>query len=168
MLKRLKNPKRLGRFTQEIEALNSLDSERVSRVVDFCADSDPAYFVTPYRGLDLSTSLKVKPLNLMDRLGVFRDVVAGVAAAHGVGVIHRDIKPNNVVIDDDSRACVIDFGICQMINDDLVLTTTDEAFGNAAFAAPECFLARTTRSARSLTCTAWESCCSGSRPMASI
>jgi hypothetical protein len=140
VLKRLKNPKRLGRFTQEIEALNSLDSERVSRVVDFCADSDPAYFVTPYRGLDLSTSLKVKPLNLLDRLVVFRDVVAGVAAAHGVGVIHRDIKPNNVVIDDDSRACVIDFGICQMINDDLVLTTTDEAFGNAAFAAPECFL----------------------------
>lgn len=140
VLKRLKNPRRLGRFTQEIEALRALDSERLARVVDFRPDASPAYFVTEYRGRDLTRWVMGNPLNIAERLRIFRDIVEGVAAAHSRGITHRDIKPNNVVVDDDGRACVIDFGICQIIDDDLVLTTTDEAFGNAAFAAPECFL----------------------------
>jgi serine/threonine protein kinase len=96
--------------------------------------------VTPYCGRDLPAALRAKPLDFVDRLQVFRDVVAGVAAAHEVGVTHRDLKPNNVVVDSHQRGSVIDFGICQQVGDELVLTTTDEAFGNAAFAAPECFL----------------------------
>ena len=140
VLKRLKDPRRLGRFAQEIEALRALDSERLARVVDFRPDALPAYFVTEYRGRDLTRWVMDNPLNIAERLAIFRDIVEGVAAAHSRGITHRDIKPNNIVVGDDGRACVIDFGICQIIDDDLVLTTTDEAFGNAAFAAPECFL----------------------------
>lgn len=139
VLKRLKNSKRLGRFEREISALQSLDSEHISPIVDHSLDIDPAYIVTPYRGRDLQTSL-ASGLPFRSRLKIFRGAVAGVADAHRIGITHRDIKPNNVVADDNDRATVIDFGICQFLDNTLILTTTDEPFGNPAFAAPECFV----------------------------
>jgi serine/threonine protein kinase len=69
-------------------------------------------------------------------------VVTAVSEAHSIGVVHRDIKPNNIVIsEDEATVYLIDFGICQYIEGNLTkLTLVDEPFGNPAFAAPECFL----------------------------
>ena len=70
----------------------------------------------------------------------FRDVVEAVVAAHAVGIVHRDIKPDNVVIDSSSpkrRAFLIDFGICQFEEGEGFRTTVDEPLGNRSFAAPE-------------------------------
>ena len=136
VLKRLKNRQRLGRFKQEIEALQRLDSPRIPRVEDFSVE-EPAYIVTRLVGESLPKAERVKAMRSPERLALFGQVVEAIRDAHGEGITHRDIKPDNVVVGEDG-AFVIDFGICQIVDGGLMLTTVDEAFGNAAFAAPEC------------------------------
>jgi serine/threonine protein kinase len=76
---------------------------------------------------------------LQDVLRIFEQVVEATCDAHDLGIAHRDIKPNNVCVTSDlQQAFLIDFGICQVVDTQLVLTATDELLGNALFAAPEC------------------------------
>ncbi len=137
-LKKLKNPKRLGRFQAEVEALQRIDSERIPKILDFSVD-DPAYLVTEFRGPSLDKVMAGRSLSFDEGLDLVRDVVEAVRDAHAQGVVHRDIKPQNVVVS-DGRAWLIDFGICQFEDGGFLNTLVDEAFGNRSFAAPECEL----------------------------
>jgi len=142
VLKRLKNDGRIGRFEQEIETLRQLQHARIPRIVDH-ALGDPAYFVTPYLGTTLDKVIPSQQLPLDEIIDLFRDVVEAVEAAHANGIVHRDIKPNNVVVGEEEgvrRAYLIDFGVCQWANGPLYVTDVREAFGNRNFAAPECEL----------------------------
>jgi len=135
VLKRLKNLERTSRFAREVEALTRLASPHVPPIVDHSLDK-PAYLVTQYVGPDLDHEAP-RPTAVLDHLDRFRQVTAAAAAAHDAGIVHRDIKPNNVVIGPDGRAFLIDFGICADAASGAVLTTTAEGFGHRAFAAPE-------------------------------
>jgi serine/threonine protein kinase len=140
VLKLLKNRQRLGRFEREILALQAIASDYIPTIRDYSLDR-PAYVVTRFLGRDLTKHPRIQELTTKGILGVFRQVVLAVRDAYGAGVIHRDIKPNNIVLSDSGlRAYVIDFGICQYTDRQLTSLTKDEAFGNAGFAAPECFL----------------------------
>lgn len=144
VLKRLKNPKRLGRFELEVHALRAMRSDHILPIEDFDLD-EPAFLVTPLVGRDLTKSMQGQQLNLLEALSLFEQVVVAVRDAHEVGVAHRDLKPNNVVVSEDGTAYVIDFGLCQVLDGELVLTTTGELIGTAAFAAPECAPGSATR-----------------------
>jgi serine/threonine protein kinase len=135
VLKRLKNPNRRNRFEQEIASLTRLQSSHIPRVVD-SAIGDVSYLVTPYLGEDLTRLADVvEPQAVLER---FRGIVVAVNDAHARGVIHRDIKPNNVVVDEAGTPFLVDFGICAIDGSQVVLTTTVEGFGNRSFAPPEC------------------------------
>jgi serine/threonine protein kinase len=135
VLKRLKNPKRVDRFNREIEMLTRLTSSHIPAVVDFGISGEHYYLVTPYVGTNL-TELPdlVEPRAIFER---FRGIVTAVHDAHAQGVIHRDIKPDNIVVDESGKPYLVDFGICADTASGVMLTTV-EGFGNAAFAAPEC------------------------------
>jgi serine/threonine protein kinase len=136
VLKRLKNKKRLGRFQREIESLTRLRSPHIPAVVDSAVSEALSYLVTPYVGKDLTRLPDVvDPKALLE---LFRGIVVATHDAHAQGIIHRDIKPNNVTVDENGKAFLVDFGICAEENSDLVLTTTAEGFGNRSFAPPEC------------------------------
>jgi serine/threonine protein kinase len=136
VLKRLKNTNRLDRFGLEIDALARLTSSHIPRIVDSAISDDVSYLVTPYVGKDLTRLPDIwNPRAVFER---FRGIVTAVHDAHAQGVIHRDIKPNNVVVDEEGKPYLVDFGICADMESEVVLTTTIEGFGNAAFAAPEC------------------------------
>ena len=136
VLKRLKYPHRLGRFAQEIAAMQQVGSPRVARVIDF-AVAEPAYIVSPFVGPTLETFLG-DDRTLDERLSLIQQVGFGLMAAHDQGVAHRDLKPDNVLVRNEREAVLADFGICQIVANEVVLTTTDELLGNASFAAPEC------------------------------
>jgi serine/threonine protein kinase len=139
VLKRLKNPKRLERFKREVDALIRLQSAHIPSVEDFAvsAEQGQSYLVTRYVGMDLTKLFDIgEPQALLER---YRQVVVAVHDAHATGVVHRDIKPDNVTVDDDGTTYLVDFGICAMDEESqVILTTMVEAFGNRAFAAPEC------------------------------
>ena len=140
VLKRLKNPKRGWRFQREIDALRQLQSKRIPRLLDNGADEKHVWIITEDCGESLPKCMERNPPFEMLVAG-FCDIVQAVCDAHRAGIIHRDIKPNNIVINDDfSTAFLVDFGICQITDSGPPWTTSEEAFGNAAFAAPECFL----------------------------
>lgn len=100
-------------FLDEARKLARLDGvAAVARVTHFFAENETAYFVMPYipgRGLGSYVQGAGK-LPLARVLHWFWPLAEGLAAIHRLGLIHRDIKPDNVLIDDDDRPVLIDFG----------------------------------------------------------
>ncbi len=138
VIKVIKNPKRNWRFDREVNALQLLDSSAVPKFLDFGETDGRPWVVTTDCGKPLEAVLNGADLNR--RLYWFRDLAIAIRDAHSKDIVHRDIKPSNVVISDDlANAYLIDFGICALASAGPPYTI-DEAFGNAAFAAPECFL----------------------------
>jgi serine/threonine protein kinase len=136
VLKRLKNLTRLGRFEREISALARLSSQHIPQIVDYSLD-DPPFLVTPYVGTDLTKASGPRP-SLTELLHWYRQIVVAAHDAHTAGLVHRDVKPDNVVVSAEGTVYLVDFGICSDERGKVVLTTTTEGFGNRAFAAPEC------------------------------
>lgn len=100
------------------------------------APAGELYFVTPFVGKNLTRVAAVsEPQALLER---FQGVVVAVYDAHARGIVHRDIKPNNITVDDSGRPFLVDFGICAYDGSDPGLTNKTEALGNRSFAAPEC------------------------------
>lgn len=137
ILKRIKNPKRTVRFERELAALRDLNSMFVPAYLDAGKTDGRVWVVTEDCGTPLPNS--VQGADVLRRLRWFQNVATAIRDAHALGIVHRDIKPDNVVVSRDGvKACLVDFGICA-IADSAPLTSV-EAFGNAAFAAPECGL----------------------------
>ena len=138
VLKVIKNPKRKWRSDREIIALKSLKSSAIPIILDSGESEKYPWIVTEYCGQPLQDV--IKQATVVHRLSWFRDIVQATKDAHQAGIIHRDIKPDSVVISTDERAAyLIDFGICA-ISEAVPSLTTLEAFGNPVFAAPECAL----------------------------
>jgi serine/threonine protein kinase/alpha-tubulin suppressor-like RCC1 family protein len=68
---------------------------------------------------------------------ITRDVAAALGVAHGVGIVHRDVKPENIFVDDSGRAMLADFGLARAMDGDTQLTMAGVAIGTPAYMAPE-------------------------------
>lgn len=134
VLKRLKNIKRIERFEHEIKSLQRLRHKGIGPVVDYSL-SDPPFFVTEfYPGGPLSN---IAPLPTIKALDLFIAICDAVAYAHEQGVFHRDLKPDNIVLDQNEEPVIIDFGLCYLEEEDKRLTATMEQVGSRFYMAPE-------------------------------
>ncbi|MGE5730724.1 MAG: protein kinase domain-containing protein, partial [Gemmatimonas sp.] len=68
---------------------------------------------------------------------IMRDIAAALEVAHGMGIVHRDVKPENVFVDDTGRAMLADFGLARAMDGDTQLTMAGVAIGTPAYMAPE-------------------------------
>jgi serine/threonine protein kinase len=129
-------PDVLARFEYEARAAAALAHPNVVRVYDFGDDGERVYLVMEaLSGRTLSDEIaagRVAPDRLVD---VATDVLAGLGAAHDHGIVHRDIKPGNVLFDERGRAKVADFGVATSGSMDL--TQTGLVLGTPAYVAPE-------------------------------
>jgi serine/threonine protein kinase len=129
-------PENLARFEYEAKAAGALVHANVVRVYDFGDDGDRLYLVMEVlSGRTLVDEMALGPLLPERVVQVAQDVLAGLGAAHAHGIVHRDIKPGNVLFDDADRAKVSDFGVATSGTHDL--TQTGLVVGTPAYVAPE-------------------------------
>ncbi|MCW2995247.1 MAG: sle [Conexibacter sp.] len=137
----VKVPEAVKRFRREVEILKSLDHPNVMKVVgEGTRSSDGVPFFVMPRAADGSLKTAIEGGRTADEswtVGIFRDVLTGVAHAHERGVLHRDLKPSNVLIS-AGVPLVADFGIAKQIDvDGTTLTRTAQELGTLRYMAPE-------------------------------
>ncbi len=129
-----------ARFDDEARVAARLQHPNVVAVYDTGTTDDDRAFIVMERlpGETLADRIRQGPMNEAQVRVIADDVLAALAAAHAAGVVHRDIKPGNILLTDDGHAKVADFGIARESETLLVdPTTTDALTGTPAYVAPE-------------------------------
>ncbi|MDC0667378.1 serine/threonine-protein kinase [Nannocystis radixulma] len=102
------------RLLREAQAMARLSHPNVVVVHEVGTDGADVYVAMEFiRGMTVQTWLSSKSRTWQEVVDVFVQAGRGLAAAHAVGLVHRDFKPSNVMIGEDGRARVLDFGLCQ-------------------------------------------------------
>ena len=125
----------VARFRREARVAANLSHPNLVSVYDFDADADPPFLVMAYLGGG-SLEERIEAGEEVEPEPLARDLLAALAAIHAAGVVHRDVKPSNVLFDDSGRACLADFGIAKP-EDATSITQTNQIPGTAAYMAPE-------------------------------
>jgi WD40 repeat protein/DNA-binding SARP family transcriptional activator/tRNA A-37 threonylcarbamoyl transferase component Bud32 len=106
------NPDFIRRFEAEAQTIARLEHPHIVPLYDYWRDPDGAYLVMRYlRGGSLLAALQTGPWRLERAAAMLEQVAGALSAAHRMGVVHRDIKPGNILLDEAGNACVADFGI---------------------------------------------------------
>jgi serine/threonine protein kinase len=140
VLKRLRNAAnldRVARFQREIEVGQRLKHPYVVEVIEYDLSASKPYFVIEYYRHGSLATLDMKLWPLVRKLHLFQRICMGVAHAHSEGVIHRHLKPENILLRDLDTPVVADFGLCLIDDDATRLTWTMEAVGSRWYIAPE-------------------------------
>ena len=139
------DPDARDRLAREARALARLSHPNVVAVYDVGEHDGAIYLAMELvSGDTLRGWLEAAPRDRDRILDVLLDAGAGLAAAHQAGLVHRDVKPENIVIGDDGRARVLDFGLVGAVRGarppaggDVALTRTGMLLGTPAYMAPE-------------------------------
>lgn len=128
----------LQRFRQEARAVAKLSHPNVVAVIDAGEDGGYPYIVFEYvKGETLKQRIaRVGALDAQDAIAYAIEVARGLSVAHARSMVHRDIKPQNVLIDEEGRAKLTDFGISRQLEQDGV-TATGRVLGTTDYVAPE-------------------------------
>lgn len=130
----------IRRFESEAQLVARLQHPRIVPLYDFWREANNAYLVMPWlEGGSLAKRLRAGPLALEETVRVVGHVAAGLDFAHGRGVIHRDVKPSNVLVDSEGNAYIADFGIALADIPFGGNTALPVSAGSPAYAAPEQF-----------------------------
>lgn len=131
------DPSWAARFRQEAQAAANLQSPYIVNIYDWGRDGETYYIVMEYvRGIDLKAGIEqrgaIDPRKVAE---IGSQVCAALSVAHGYDIIHRDIKPHNIMVQGDGNAKVMDFGIARAGNSSM--TQTGSVLGTAHYVSPE-------------------------------
>ncbi len=131
------------RFRNEARLSAGLAHGNIAQVYDYGEDSGTAYLVMEYvPGRPLSKLIEERaPMSPIDTVEIIAQAASALQAAHKNGLIHRDVKPANILIDPDGVAKLTDFGIARAA-DAVAMTKTGEVMGTAQYLAPEAAVGR--------------------------
>ena len=127
------------RFLREARTAAKLSQPNIVPIYSVDEVDDFVFFVMMYvEGETLGQRVRARgPLPASEATRILREVAWALAYAHGQGVVHRDVKPDNILLEAGSgRALVTDFGIAQ-VSDSAGLTATGEVLGTAEYMSPE-------------------------------
>jgi serine/threonine-protein kinase len=127
----------LDRFRQEVKLARRVTSPHVVRTFDLGEHGDEVFLTMEYiEGSSLAHRIENGPMPVDEVLRIGRAVAAGMAAAHATGVLHRDLKPDNILLGKDGRIAITDFGIARSASASPD-ATADRFVGTPAYMAPE-------------------------------
>ncbi|HZU99010.1 MAG TPA: serine/threonine-protein kinase [Planctomycetota bacterium] len=128
------------RFRREAHFMAKLHHPNIMPVIRVALDADPPRYMMPlYDGQTLNERRR-EPMDLAFVLRTARDICYGLAAAHRFGIIHRDVKPANVFLENGERAILMDFGLSKRADCDEGLTAAHALLGTPGYMAPEQWL----------------------------
>ncbi|MFH0344399.1 MAG: serine/threonine-protein kinase [Chromatiales bacterium] len=134
---RRKNPLDFERFMNEARIVASLNHPHVITIYDIGVCDDAAYMSMEYvEGGDLRKRMRavITPFGALD---ILIAVGSGLSVAHKKGIVHRDVKPANILFRKDGTPLLSDFGIAKQLTTDLDLTQTGIVLGSPNYMAPE-------------------------------
>ena len=131
------------RMRREVQAVRGLSHANIVAVFDFLEDGPWSFIVMEYvRGPDLQVRVRERgPLDADAAVRLGRDVAGALSAAHRRGILHRDVKPQNILLDPDGRARLTDFGSAKL-DGQLGVTGSGTLAGTLAYTAPEVLAGR--------------------------
>jgi protein kinase-like protein len=126
------------RLRREVQAVRQLSHPNIVAVYDVVDDGPWSFVVMEYvAGPDLAVRVRQRgPLDADAAARLGREITAALAAAHRRGILHRDVKPQNILLAPDGRARLTDFGSARLAGQETV-TETGGLVGTVAYAAPE-------------------------------
>ena len=132
------DPEARERFVREAQAASSLDHPNVCTVHEIGTTTDGQMFIVMAccEGESLKSRLQRGPLKLEDAVDIAAQVARGLAKAHARGVVHRDVKPGNIIVSDDGTVKIVDFGLAKPAGR-TVLTRAGMTVGTPAYMSPE-------------------------------
>ncbi len=140
----LGNAEILGRFLQEARLGSSIRHPNVVRTFEGGTAEDPSRGTLHYLAMELVEGQTLR--DLLREIGPFpeplallvaRQVAAALEAIHAAGIVHRDVKPENLLVTRDHRVKVMDLGVARIREESVRLTRTGEFLGSLPYASPE-------------------------------
>ena len=131
------NPDLLQRFYREAQSTGNLHHRNIVTVYELGDQDGSPYLVMEYlegESLDAMISSR-RPFTLLDKISLIIEVCDGLAYAHQKSVVHRDIKPGNIMVLKDSGVKIVDFGIAHIGN--RTVTRTGQLLGSLPYMSPE-------------------------------
>src|SRR5512147_988546 len=107
----------IRRFETEAQLVARLEHPHITPLYDYWRDPDGAYLVMRWlRGGSLREALQNSPFDLRSAALLLDQIASALSVAHRNNIIHRDIKPGNILLDEDGNAYLTDFGIAKDLN----------------------------------------------------
>lgn len=125
-------------FEREVHNLTQLSHNNIVNVFDVTENDENFFLVMEYiQGLTLSEYIKQhKPLDVQTVLNFTKQIIDGIKHAHDNQIVHRDIKPQNILVDENQTLKILDFGIAKALSE-TTMTQTNHVLGTVQYLSPE-------------------------------
>ena len=128
----------IARFRHEAQAIARMRHPNILNVFDFGEYEGTPYMIVEYvPGGNLAGRMSQGPLDRGTALRFLRGIAAGLDYAHSQGIVHRDVKPANVLLEKDETPVLADFGLAKMLQGSSLQSMTGVTTGTPAYMAPE-------------------------------
>jgi serine/threonine protein kinase/dienelactone hydrolase len=133
-----RDPEAKGRFLREARAASQLDHNNVCTIYEIGDTDDEQTFIAMacYDGETLKARIERGPMEVDEALNIAGQIARGLGKAHSSGIVHRDVKPANVIVTNDGVAKILDFGLAKLAGTTHI-TQSKATLGTLAYMSPE-------------------------------